>query len=175
MIPFDVGKSIEVLERTPAVLRGLLSGLSDEWIYNNEGAETFSPFDVAGHLLHGESTDWIQRTKIIMDETGDKKFKPFDRFAQFEESKGKSIEEILDEFAILRKRNIEFIKSLQIDETLLDQKGIHPVFGEVTMRQLLSTWVAHDLGHIGQIVRVMAKQYRNEVGPWYEYLRILKD
>lgn len=175
MIPFDLHKSMEVLERTPRVLKSLLIGLSDEWIHHNEGGETFSPFDVAGHLLHGETTDWVQRIKIILDDSGDRKFKPFDRFAQMEESKGKMIGEILDEFSYHRKHNLDFIKSLNLNESMLDKKGIHPAFGEVTMRQLLATWVAHDLGHIGQVVRVMAKQYKEEVGPWIEYLRILKD
>lgn len=175
MIPFNLNKSIELLERTPTAIEHLLSGLSDEWIKNNEGGETFSPYDVMGHLVHGEKSDWIQRTSIILDENGDKKFKPFERFAMYEESKGKSLQDLLTEFKTLRKKNLDFIKSLNINETMLDKKGIHPVFGEVTLRQLLSTWTVHDLGHIGQIVRVMSKQYKENVGPWLEYLRILKD
>ena len=175
MIPFDLHKSIEVLERTPAAIEDLLAGLSDEWLHHNEGPDTFSPYDVVGHLLHGEMYDWIGRTRIILDDAGDKKFRPFDRFAMYEASKGKSIQDLLNEFKRLRKENLVTFRSLNITEEMLDKKGIHPAFGEVTLRNLLSTWVAHDLGHIGQIVRVMAKQYKQEVGPWLEYLRILKD
>lgn len=175
MVRFQIDKSLEILERTPGVVKTLLLGLSDEWVMNNEGDDTFSPFDVVGHLLHGETTDWVQRTQIIISGDGDRKFKPFDRFAQFEESKGKNLEQILEEFSQQRKKNLDFIRQLHPDESMLDKTGIHPVFGEVTLRQLLSTWVAHDLGHIAQIVRVMAKQYKTDVGPWVEYLRILKD
>jgi uncharacterized damage-inducible protein DinB len=174
MIPFNLNKSLELLERTPASLETLLSGLSDEWIYNNEGEETFSPYDVMGHLVHGETTDWVARTKKTLSEN-DKNFTVFDRFAMYEESKGKSIEDLLKEFKEQRKKNLDFIRSLNITEDMLDKKGIHPKFGEVTLRQLLSTWTVHDLGHMGQIVRVMAKQYKENVGPWVEYLRILKD
>jgi hypothetical protein len=175
MISFNLNKSLEVLEKTPFVIESLLSGLSGEWIHNNEGDDTFSPYDVVGHLLHAETTDWVQRANIILDESGDGKFKPFDRFAQYEESKGKDLSQLLTEFKIQRKKNLDFLRALQPDETMLDRKGIHPAFGEVTLRQLLSTWTVHDLGHIGQIVRVMAKQYKENVGPWVEYLRILKD
>ena len=174
MIPFDLNKSFELLERTPTVIENLLAGLSDEWVYNNEGGETFSPYDVVGHLLHGETTDWVARTNKILSDT-DKDFAVFNRFAMYEESKGKSLNELLTEFKDVRKKNIGFIKSLNVSEEMLDKKGIHPKFGEVTLRQLLSTWMVHDLGHIGQIVRVMAKQYKENVGPWVEYLRILKD
>jgi hypothetical protein len=174
MIAFNLSKSVELLERTPSSIEVLLSGISDEWIYNNEGGETFSPYDVMGHLVHGETTDWVARTKKILSEN-DKDFAVFDRFAMYEESKGKSIQDLLTEFKIQRKKNLEFIRSLNITEEMLDKKGIHPTFGEVTLRQLLSTWTVHDLGHMGQIVRVMAKQYKENVGPWVEYLRILKD
>ena len=172
-IPFNLEKSFELLERTPTVIEQLLSGLSSEWINNNEGGETFSPYDVVGHLVHGETTDWIARTKKILS-VNDKDFAIFDRFAMYEESKGKTLEELLTEFKVQRKKNLDFIRTLNITEDMLDKKGIHPKFGEVTLRQLLSTWTVHDLGHIGQIVRVMAKQYNNNVGPWLEYLRILK-
>lgn len=174
MIPFDLNKSLELLERTPTAIEYLLKGVSDDWVYNNEGEETFSPYDVMGHLVHGETTDWVARTKKILS-TNDKDFAVFDRFAMYEESKGKTIDQLLTEFKEVRKKNLEFIRSLNITEDMLDQKGVHPKFGEVTLRQLLSTWTVHDLGHIGQIVRVMAKQYKENVGPWVEYLRILKD
>jgi uncharacterized damage-inducible protein DinB len=171
---YSFDKSIQILERTPYVLKTLLSGLSDDWTMQNEGGETWSPYDVVGHLIHGETTDWMQRLDVILDEQGEHKFKSFDRFAQFEESKGKSLIQLLDEFEDARNQNLVKFKSLQLKENDLDRIGIHPNFGEVTMRQLLATWVAHDLGHIGQIVRVMAKQYKEEVGPWIEYMRVLK-
>ena len=141
---------------------------------NNEGGETWSPFNVIGHLIHGETTDWMQRMALILDKNSDHKFKSFDRFAQFEESKGKTLSQLLDEFEHVRKENIIKFKALNLDENHFDLIGIHPVFGEVTLRNLLATWVAHDLDHIQQIVRVMAKQYKDEVGPWVEYLKILR-
>lgn len=172
---YNTGQAIEILERTPVVLENLLGGkLSAEWVKNNEGDETWSPFDIVGHLVHGERTDWPQRILKITDPNQDNKFEPFDRFAQFRDSIGKSMPQLLDEFAELREKNLELLKELNITDTDLDKKGIHPSFGEVTLRELLSTWVAHDLNHLAQIARVMAKQYIDEVGPWKEYLRILK-
>jgi hypothetical protein len=170
---FDLNKSIEILERTPKVLGTLLNGLGEEWIYNNEGEETWSPFDVIGHLIHGEKTDWITRTEIILSDKADKTFALFDRFAQFEESKGKTLPGLLKEFQDLRSRNLETLKSMGITAHDLIKTGIHPAFGKVTLEQLLATWVAHDLGHIAQISRVMAKQYKDEIGPWREYLPIM--
>jgi hypothetical protein len=170
---FDLEKSIEILSRTPDVLETLLSGLSDQWIFNNEGEDTWSPYDVLGHLIHGEKTDWVTRMELILSDGAEKTFKPFDRFAQFEESKGKNLSQLLEEFKSVRKINLEILESKKITIEDLSRKGIHPVFGEVTLQQLLATWTAHDLGHIGQIVRVMAKQYATEVGPWQEYLPIL--
>ncbi len=170
---YSLQKSLEILERTPAVLRTILSGLGDEWITGNEGAGTFSPYDVVGHLIHGEKTDWRDRTNMILQHGTSKTFVPYDRFAQFEESKGKTLDQLLDEFERLRKENMEWFRSLKLSETDLDKKGIHPSLGEVTLRQLLSTWVVHDLTHIAQITRVMAKQYKDEVGPWLEFFRIM--
>ena len=170
---FDLEKSIEILERTPFVLEAMLSGLSDEWILNNEGPDTWSPFDIIGHLVQGEKTDWIPRMEIILSDKVDKTFEPFDRFAQFETSKGKSLKQLIDEFKELRKRNIQILVSKELTEDNLDQQGTHPSFNQVTLRQLLSTWVVHDLNHIAQISRVMAKQYKLEVGPWKEYLKIV--
>jgi len=170
---FDLEKSIEILERTPFVLEAMLSGLSDEWILNNEGPDTWSPFDIMGHLIHGEKTDWIPRLEIIFSAKTDKTFEPFDRFAQFETSKGKSLKQLIDEFKELRKQNIQILVSKELTEDKLNQQGIHPTFNQVTLRQLLSTWVVHDLNHIAQISRVMAKQYKFEVGPWKEYLKIV--
>jgi uncharacterized damage-inducible protein DinB len=170
---FSLSKSIEILERTPNVLIMMLQGLSPEWTSNNEGAETWSVFDVLGHLIEGEKTDWISRMNIILSDEPDKTFKPFDRFAQIEESKGKSLTELLSEFKSLRQHNIEHLKLKQLTDDDLLRTGIHPAFGEVTLSQLLSTWTVHDLNHIAQISRIMAKQYKSAVGPWIEYLRIL--
>jgi len=171
---YSLNKSFEILERTPTVLRTLLSDLSDDWTMNNEGGETWSPYDVIGHLIHGEKTDWMQRIALILDTQSDHKFKTFDRFAQFEESKGKTLDQLLGEFAQVRKANLEKFRALNLTEGQLNLPGIHPSFGKVRLKNLLATWVAHDLDHIQQIVRVMAKQYKEEVGPWVAYLRILK-
>ncbi len=171
---FNLEQAIEIIERTPIVLETLLKGLSAEWIENNEGGDTWSPYDVIGHLIHGEKTDWSQRMEIILSEGSNKTFASFNRFAQFEESKGKTITQLLDEFKTARQNNLMFLKSKNLTENDLNKTGIHPVFGEVTLEQLLATWVAHDLNHLSQISRVMAKQYQKEVGPWIEYLRILK-
>ena len=170
---YNIEQAIEILERTPAVCTALLAGLSNDWVMNNEGPETFSPYDVIGHLIHGEKTDWTERTKMILEFGNTKTFVKWNRFAQYEESKGKSLVQLLDEFAVIRKQNIAWFKSLQLTETDFDKKGMHPVLGEVTLKNLLSTWVAHDLTHIAQITRVMAKQYKEEMGPWPQFFRIL--
>lgn len=170
---FDFEKSYEILEKTPSVLKTLLSGLNDDWTMNNEGPDTFSPYDVIGHLIHGEKTDWRERTNMILAHGISKSFVPFDRFAQHEASKGKTLQQLLNEFEGLRKENMDWFKSLRLAEADLDKKGLHPVLGEVSLRQLLSTWVVHDLTHIAQITRVMAKQYKEEIGPWTEFFRIL--
>lgn len=171
---FDLYKSIEILTRTPYVLEALLNGLNDEWLMSNEGGDTWSPFTIIGHLIHGEKTDWVIRMEIILSDAPDKHFIPFDRSAQFEASKGKTITQLLEEFKIIRKQNIDILASQKITSADLTKKGIHPAFGEVTLQELLATWTAHDLGHIAQIARVMAKQYTNEVGPWKQYLPILE-
>lgn len=171
---FNLQKSIEILSKTPDTLNTLLTDLSDDWLRSNEGEHTWSPFDIVGHLIHGEKTDWIVRAKIILSGEENKTFVSFDRFAQEQESKGKTIQELLAEFSRLRKQNLETLAQLQITENDLPKKGIHPELGEVNLKQLLSTWTVHDLGHIAQISRVMAKQYSNEVGPWKAYLGILK-
>lgn len=170
---FSLERSLEVLGKTPAVLRALLHGLDDEWLMNNEGPETFSPFDVVGHLLHGEKTDWAARTKMILESGTEKSFVPWDRFAMYEESKGKDMAQLLDEFEAARVINLQWLESLNLSEEDLDKKGLHPKLGEVTLRNLLSTWVVHDLTHMAQITRVMAKQYKEEMGPWPEFFRIL--
>lgn len=173
MMTFNVRQACEILERTPDVLQSLLSGLSEEWIQGLEGDKTWSAYDIVGHLVHGEKTDWIARMSIILGSQEDRRFQPFDRFAQFQESKGKSLNDLLDEFRRLRRMNLETLNAANIDETKLSRSGIHPAFGPVTLRQLLSTWVVHDLGHLAQISRVMARQYKTEVGPWIEYLPVL--
>lgn len=170
---YNIPQAIEILERTPAVLNSLLSGLSDDWIMNNEGPETFSPYDVVGHLLHGEKADWTERVKRILEFGNKRSFDSFDRFAMYEESKGKTMQQLLKEFGSLRKKNIEWLLSLQLTDTDLERIGLHPKFGEVTLANLLSTWVAHDLTHTAQITRVMAKQYKEAVGPWGEFFRIM--
>ncbi len=170
---FNLNKSLEILERTPLVLETMLNGLSEEWIKNNEGYETWSPYDILGHLIYGEKTDWIPRMEIILSGKADNTFEPFDRFAQFTESNGKTFKQLLDEFKTLRKLNIERLRSKNLTQDDFVRKGKHPALGQVTLSQLLSTWVVHDLNHISQISRVMAKQYKTEVGPWEEYLRIL--
>jgi hypothetical protein len=171
---FSHDGSYEILERTPAVLNSLLKDLSGEWIMNDEGPETFSPYDVIGHLIHGEKTDWPDRIRIILENEIPKPFVPYDRFAMYKESKGKSMQQLLDEFESLRKANMKWYRSLDLSPIILDKKGIHPTFGEVTLKQLLSTWVVHDLTHIAQVTRVMAKQYKEEIGPWVDFFRILK-
>jgi DinB superfamily len=170
---YSTAKSIEILERTSAVLAILLSGLSDDWVMNNEAPETFSPYDVLGHLIHGEKTDWVVRAKMILEFGNTKTFERWDRFAQYEESKDKTLQQLLHEFDVVRKENMVWFKTLHLTETDLDKKGMHPVLGEVTLRNLLSTWVVHDLTHIAQVTRVMAKQYKDQMGPWPEFFRIL--
>jgi hypothetical protein len=170
---FDTEKSYPILDRTPSVLKTLLEGLNEEWIINNEGPETFSPFDVVGHLIHGEKTDWPDRIKLILEHGTSKTFVPYDRFAMYEESKGKNLSQLFSEFAILREKNMQWLRSLKLSAAQLDKKGMHPKLGEVTLRQLISAWVVHDLTHIAQITRVMAKQYKEAIGPWAEFFRVL--
>lgn len=163
-----------ILRRTPSTLNALLRDLPEPWLVHNEGPETWSPYDIVGHLIHGEETDWIPRAKIILDNGESRPFEPFDRVAMFEKSRSKSIAELLDTFARLRAENLRELDTLNLTTDLLDKRGMHPELGVVTLKQLLATWAVHDLGHIRQVVRVMAKQYRDEVGPWKAYLSILE-
>ena len=172
---FELVQAIEILQRTPATLNSLVRDLSEQWLVQNEGPDTWSPYDVMGHLIHGEETDWIPRAKIILEHGETRAFEPFDRVAMFEESKGKSIVELLDTFAQLRAANVRELQSMNLTPDLLGKRGRHPELGVVTLRQLLSTWVVHDLGHIRQVVRVMSKQYGAAVGPWKAYLSILEE
>lgn len=170
---FNKQRAIEVLERTPKVVRNMLEGISQEWLNANEGENTWSPKEIIAHLILGEKTDWIPRTQLILSDEPDKRFKPFDMTSHLEYSKRFSISELLNEFTSLRVKNLDIFKSLVLNNENLNKTGIHVEFGEVTLRQHLSTWVTHDLGHIAQIARVMAKQHKNEVGPWTGYISIL--
>jgi hypothetical protein len=170
---FELTQGTAVLERTPAVLRSMLDGLPPAWTDATEGPDTWSPYVIVGHLIHGEKTDWIPRAQIILAQGADRTFTPYDRFAQFKESQGRSLAELLDEFARLRARNVETLTGWRLDAGQLDLRGMHPALGEVTLRQLLACWVAHDLGHIVQTARVMAKQYREAIGPWTAYLSVM--
>lgn len=172
MIEFSIDKTLEVLEQTPETLSLFLKNLSKEWVFANEGENTWSSYDIIGHLIHGEKTDWIPRLNKILNDQ-DKNFEPFDRFAQFENSKGKTLRVLLTEFKILRVNNLNYLKSLNLSDSDLERIGVHPEFGEVTVKQLLATWATHDLGHIAQISRVLAKQYKDQVGPWTHYISIL--
>lgn len=172
-MPFHLPDAIAVLERTPATFHSLLSGLPDVWTLSNEGRDTFSPFDNLAHLIHGERADWIPRARIILEQGADRRFTPFDRFAHVRESAGKSVTELLDEFARLRAVSLDTLRGWELTEKELALEGEHPELGTVTLRQLLSAWVAHDLGHVAQTSRVMAKQYREDVGPWRAYLPVL--
>jgi hypothetical protein len=168
-----MSEAVAILTRTPASLDALLRGLPDGWIGATEGDSTWSPFDVIGHLIHGERTDWLPRVKMILAHGERRAFEPFDRFAQFEASAGRTLASLLDEFAELRRDNLRDLAALQLTGSDLDRRGQHPELGVVTLRQLLSTWVAHDLDHVVQISRVLASQYSDEVGPWRAYLRII--
>jgi DinB family protein len=170
---FDMTAGIAVLERTPHTLRAMLDGLPSAWTDATEGPDTWSPYVIVGHLIHGERTDWIPRARLILDQGAQRRFTPYDRFAQFHETQGKSLADLLDEFARLRAGNLATLAEWHLAKSQLDLEGEHPEFGPVTLRQLLATWVAHDLGHVAQTARVMAKQYREAIGPWRAYLPIV--
>jgi uncharacterized damage-inducible protein DinB len=171
---FAIDDAIAVLKRTPASLRALLEGLPQFWIRSTEGQEAWSPYDVLGHLIHGERTDWIPRARHIMaGET--RPFIPFDRNAQFQESQGKTLAELLTTFGELRRNNVEALRAMNLSDADLERKGLHPALGEVTLAQLLATWVVHDMDHLAQVARTMAKAYGEATGPWTAYLSILKD
>jgi hypothetical protein len=173
IMEFKLEEAIQILRQTPSTIDSLLRPVPGNWIERNEGPNTWSPFDVVGHLIHGEETDWIPRARIIVKDGEARPFEPFDRVAMFEKSKGKSLSELLETFSALRSSNIRELEQMNITRAMLEKQGIHPELGTVTLGQLLATWVVHDLGHIAQIVRVMAHQYREEVGPWSVYLSIL--
>lgn len=170
---FDLPEALAILERTPAVLRALLGGLPAGWVVTDEGPDTFSPLEVVGHLVHGERTDWMVRARMILDHGESVVFEPFDRFAHRVESAGEPLDALLDAFAELRGRNLAALRARRLTDADLDRRGRHPDLGSVTLRQLLAAWTVHDLAHLGQIARVMAKRYGVAVGPWAPYLRIL--
>jgi uncharacterized damage-inducible protein DinB len=170
---FSFDDALPVLRSTPSVLRAWLKDVPDSWIRANEGADTWSPFDIVGHLIHGERTDWMDRVDVILAHGESRPFTPFDRFAQFEASRGKSLRQLLETFADVRAANLARLESLGLSREDFDRRGRHPELGQVTLGQLLATWVAHDLSHLGQIARVMGRQYTEAVGPWVQYLPML--
>jgi len=170
---FSLEHAIPVLARTPRVLDTLLRDLPEPWIRGTEGPETWSPYDVIGHLIQGERTDWMPRVEHLLTHGETKPFKPFDRFAQFEASRGNTLAQLLDTFTELRAQSLRKLTQLELGDIDLERPGTHPSLGRVTLGQLLATWVAHDLDHIVQVSRVMGKQYTDAVGPWAQYLRII--
>jgi len=171
---FDLDSGLHILRRTPKALDALLRDLPDDWARVTEGPDTWSAHDVVGHLIHGDETDWIPRARMILDYGTSKPFEPFDRFAQFEASRGKSLDQLLGEFAAVRARSLAELADMKITPELLNKEGRHPDLGPVTLGQLLSTWVVHDLDHLAQVSRVLAKAYGDAVGPWRAYLKVLK-
>ena len=170
----NLAQTISLLTRTPATLNALLRDLPEEWTSGHEGANTWSPFDIVGHLIHGERTDWMPRVKRILQRGESQPFEPFDRLAQERESQGKSLDQLLDEFDRLRSENLRDLRGMDLTEDQLALRGRHPTLGVCTLSQLLATWAVHDLTHLHQISRVMAHQYREAVGPWSLYLGVLK-
>jgi len=172
---FVMEEAVAILGRTPATLDAMLRGLPEGWIVAHEGSDTWSPFDIVGHLIHGEQADWLPRARIILEHGEARAFDRFDRFAQFSVSEGRTLASLLDEFAALRQKSLRELAMLRLTDSDLDRHGRHPELGVVTLRQLLATWVAHDLDHVMQISRVLGRQYSDEVGPWRAYLRIIRD
>ncbi len=171
--PFVLDEAVAILARTPAALDALLRGLPDGWIAAHEGGESWSPFDVVGHLVRGERVDWMGRVRTLLEHGETRAFTVVDRLAQFKESEGRTLADLLDDFARLRSQNLRDLAALQLTDADLDRRGRHPTLGTVTLRQLLSTWTAHDLDHLTQIARVLARQYSDEVGPWRVNLRVI--
>ena len=172
---FDLARAVEILERTPAALRALLEGLDEGWTRGDEGPDTFSAFDVVGHLIDGEETDWMPRARIILAGGPDPRFAPYDRFRHRARNRGRALPSLLAELAELRAANLSELRGWRLTDAQLSLPGVHPYLGPVTLRQLLAAWVVHDLGHVAQASRVMAKQYRAEVGPWVPYMPVLTD
>lgn len=173
-VDFSLDQAVEILRRTPATLQALLEGAAEPWVRGREGPDTFSAFDNVGHLIDGEETDWIPRARLILA-GGPALFEPYDRFRHLTRNADRSLDSLLSEFARLRNANLELLESWKLTPAQLDLQGEHPMLGPVTLGQLLAAWVVHDLGHIAQVARVMAKQYREEVGPWVPFLPVLTD
>ncbi len=171
---FSLAEAIAVLTRTPATLSALLRGLPNIWVRCNEGSDTWSAFDIVGHLIVGERTDWMPRVRIVLENGEARPFDPFDRFAQSKESQDKSLEQLLDDFAYLRRENLATLQALNLQPQDFTRRGRHPALGVVTLSELLATWAVHDLTHVHQLSRVMAHQYRDAVGPWSAYLGVLQ-
>ena len=171
---FELEQAIEILYRTPSILRSIFSRLGDPWVHNNYGDKTFSPFDVVGHLIHGERTDWMVRAKVILKNGEAQPFEPFNRYAMYEASQGKTIDELLDTFETLRRKNVDDLIAMELTPGQLQLRGTHPQLGPVTLKELLAMWVVHDLNHIAQIAKAMAFQYRDHVGPWLPHASILR-
>ena len=174
MTEFKLDETIAVLTRTPATLDALLRGLPESWVRSNEGKDTWSAFDIVGHLIVGERTDWMTRVRIILEDGEARPFDPFDRLAQQKESQNKSLEQLLDDFASVRRENLAALQALDLRHEDMSRRGKHPTLGVVTLAELLATWTVHDLTHLHQLSRVMAHQYRDAVGPWSAYLGVLK-
>lgn len=172
-IEFSLERAVEILRNTPGVLRALLHGLSESWVRNNYGPETFSPFDVVGHLINGEKTDWIPRARLILEHGASRAFEPFDRYAMYERDRERTIDGLLDEFETLRERNLQALAEMNLTPEKLELRGTHPALGGVTLGALIATWAVHDLNHVAQIAKAMAHQFRDAVGPWRAYLSIL--
>ncbi len=173
MSTFDLAEAVVVLERTPLLLDAWLRDLPEAWLTVDEGEGTFSPREVVGHLIHGERTDWIPRSRIVLEHGETRPFDPYDRFAQRREMAGKTTRQLLDEFAGLRRDNLATLRGWRLGPAELDRRGRHPELGVVTLRELVATWAVHDLNHVAQIARVMGKRYRDTVGPWRAYLPML--
>ena len=171
---FQLEQALEILPRTPAVLRALMHGLGEDWIQRNEGGASWSPHQVLGHLIHGEETDWIPRAKTILEHGPARLFEPFDRFAMLKKFHDASVTDLLDLFAAWRHKNLEALAAMKLTPEKLQLRGRHPELGVVTLGQLLATWVVHDLSHLAQISRVMCKQYQKAIGPWQAYFSIFK-
>jgi len=171
---FRLTDATALLSRTPATLDALLRGMPDVWVRRNEGQDTWSAFDIVGHLVSGERNDWMPRLQVLLENGEGRPFDPFDRFAQARESRGKSLEQLLDEFARLRCENLDALQALNLQPEDLARRGRHPAMGAVTLSELLATWAVHDLTHLHQLSRLMAHQYRDTVGPWSAYLGVLK-
>ncbi len=173
-IVFELQSAIHQLQRTPEVIRYLISGVPEAVLSANEGPGTWSPVEVLGHLIYGEQEDWLPRTRIILEFGTDQPFEPFDRTGHEAFIKGKKTEELLEEFSVCRTSNVKKLQEMELSSGDLQRKGVHPEFGEISLKQMLAAWVVHDLGHINQIARVIAKAYHNEIGPWSKYLTIVR-